>query len=440
MNRAIARYGRGAIVLLAVLAAIAAWNVLRYPPGLGYDAGDHITYAEGILDGRGFPDGVGEYYTPPGFYGVAAGAIWVGRSLGLDQPLRVVQLVNAAFLLGAAVLLLELGRLIFPGRRVLHLAALGLFVCGVLAPKSAAMVHPETMSMFLCTLALVLAGRMIVRESWRVRDGAALGAALGAGQLVRAFSLWTFAVVLITLAAVLLMRPAQRRQIMVAGAFVLVFASLVAGPWYVYQSSRYTNPVFDRPQVQKPLWKRRPVSFYLDPGLPDVLTSPTAPSFRNRFGPQLYADSWGDYYGVLVWNNGQLAPDRGERRTLVVQMVLALVPTMLVAAGWIALLLRSLRPAARRRAPERLLVALLPLAGIAGMLYFAVSYPTPDGDVIKATYMLTTVPAWALCFGYAVDAVARRRPRLVPALIVVLALAAVSGIRIALFGTPLGVF
>ena len=25
------------------------------------------------------------------------------------------------------------------------------------------------------------------------------------------------------------------------------------------------------------------------------------------------------------------------------------------------------------------------------MLYFTVSYPTPDGDVIKATYMLTAV-------------------------------------------------
>ena len=440
MNRAITRYGRWAVALLAVLAVIAVWNVSRYPPGLGYDAIDHIAYAKGILDGRGFPDGVGEYYTPPGFYTVAAGAIWVGQTLGLGQPLRVVQLVNAAFLLGTAVLLLELGRLVFPGRRVIHLAALGLFACGVLAPKSAAMVHPETMSMFFCTLALVLAAHMIVRERWRARDGAALGVTLGAAQLVRAFSLWTFSVVLITLAAVLLVRPALRRRIVVAGAFVLVFASLVAGPWYAYQSSRYTNPVFDRPQVQKPLWKRRPLSFYLAPGLPDVLTSPTAPNFRNHFGPQLYADGWGDYTGVLVWNNGRLAPDPGERRTLAVQMVLALLPTLLVVAGWIILLLRSLRPAALRRTPERLLVALLPLAGIAGMLYFTVSYPTHDGDVIKATYMLTTVPAWALCFGYAVDAVTRRRPRLVPALVVALALVAISGVRMALFGTPLGVF
>ena len=38
-----------------------------------------------------------------------------------------------------------------------------------------------------------------------------------------------------------------------------------------------------------------------------------------------------------------------------------------------------------------------------GYLYFTVSYPTSDGDVLKASYMLTTAPAWALAFGYAVD-------------------------------------
>ena len=81
----------------------------------------------------------------------------------------------------------------------------------------------------------------------------------------------------------------------------------------------------------------------------------------------------------------------------------------------------------------------MPLAGIAGMLYFTVSYPTPDGDVIKATYMLTTVPAWAICFGYGLDGILRRRPRLLPVLVVLLGLAALSGLRIALFGSPLGI-
>ena len=52
--------------------------------------------------------------------------------------------------------------------------------------------------------------------------------------------------------------------------------------------------------------------------------------------------------------------------------------------------------------------------------------------------MLTTVPAWALCFGYGLDTVLDRRPRLLPVLVVLLGLAALSGLRLALFGSPLG--
>jgi len=84
----IRRYGRPAVASLALLAVIAAWNTLRYPPGLGYDAVDHIAYAESILHGHGFPDGVGEYYTPPGFYAVTAAAIWLGETIGLGSSPR----------------------------------------------------------------------------------------------------------------------------------------------------------------------------------------------------------------------------------------------------------------------------------------------------------------------------------------------------------------
>jgi hypothetical protein len=173
--------------------------------------------------------------------------------------------------------------------------------------------------------------------------------------------------------------------------------------------------------------------------LPEVISSPVKPHFANRFWPQLYAEGWGDYYGVFVWNNGDPEPAPDERRTLVAQMALAVVPTLLFLAGWIALSVRSLRPGELREAPERLLVTLLPLAAIAGMLYFTVSYPTPDGDVIKATYMLTAAPAFALCFGYAVDELVGRRPRLGIVLAALLVLAAVSGVRVAVFGSPLGV-
>jgi hypothetical protein len=435
-----ARDGRPALVLLGLLLVVAAWNTLNYPPGLGYDAIDHIAYARSILDGHGFPDGVGEYYTPPGFYAVAAAAIWLGETAGLGEPLRVVQLVNAALLLSTAVLLLELTRLVFPGRQRLLIAALGLFVLGVLTPRSAAMVHPETMSLFFTTLALVLAARMIVRRAWTVPSAIGLGAALGAAQLVRAFSLWTFGVVVLVLVAVAVVRRDERRGVVIALLVTLLATGVVAGPWYAYQSHRYTNPVFDRPQVQVPLLKRRPASFYVDPKLRAVFGTPFKTHLNNRFVPQLYADGWGDYYGAFVWNNGDPRPGPSARRDLRVQMWLAIVPTLLLVGGWLLLLARSVSRDRLRSAPERLLVGLLPLAGIVGMLYFTVSYPTPDGDVVKATYVLTTVPAWAICFGYGLDHLLERWPRLLPVLCVLLGLAALSGLRLVVYGSPLGIF
>jgi len=42
-------------------------------------------------------------------------------------------------------------------------------------------------------------------------------------------------------------------------------------------------------------------------------------------------------------------------------------------------------------------------------LWRAYVLPSPDGDLTKATYLLTTVPAWAIGFGLAVDWLSRRR-------------------------------
>jgi hypothetical protein len=157
---------------------------------------------------------------------------------------------------------------------------------------------------------------------------------------------------------------------------------VVASPWYIRQAIEYGDPIFDRPQPSEAIWERRPASFYVGLGLPDVFTEPRRPNFVNEAIPTTYSEVWGDYFGV--W--------RGSRE---IQGLLGLLPTLLAVAGWIVLLIRS------RRIPARLPVAVLPGLAILGYLYFTISYPTPDGDVLKASYMLTAAPAWALAFGYA---------------------------------------
>jgi len=58
-----------------------------------------------------------------------------------------------------------------------------------------------------------------------------------------------------------------------------------------------------------------------------------------------------------------------------------------------------------------------------GYAYFTVAYPTSDGDVLKASYMLAATAGWALGFGYALE---RLRGRAWPVVLAVLAVCAVA--------------
>jgi hypothetical protein len=387
-----------AAALIAALALVAGWNAYKYPSGAGYDVRQHQQYAD-LLIHHGEIPGAGsrsEYYTPPGFYALAGAATVVGENVHSGDPHKLGQVLNWLVLLATAGVLWALARELFPGRPWIQLGSLAFFCFLPVVLRVGAMFHPEPLSMLLTSVALLLAGRMLGRTDYRWQLAAATGVALGLGQLVRAFSLWTFAAVVIAFAVARAWRPL---------VVVVVATAIVASPWYIRQAVKYGNPVFDRPTQNKPVWERRPARFYLGLGLPHVFTDPIRPHFVNEAIPTTYSEVWGDYFGV--W--------RGSRER---QSFLGLLPTLLAVAGWLVLLVRSLR------APPRLAAALLPGLGLLGYLYFTVSYPTSDGDVLKASYMLTTAPAWALAFGFALDRLPNRIRLVVAGVLAASALAA----------------
>ena len=371
-----------AAALIGALALVAGWNAYKYPDGYGFDAREHIQYADMLVHEHAIPgpEMRSEYYTPPGFYALAGAATLLGERFHPEDPHKFAQVLNWLVLLATAGVLWLLARELFPDRVWPQLGALGFFCFLPVVLRAGAMFHPEPLSMLLTAVALLLAARLLGRRDYRWQLVVATGVALGLGQLVRAFSLWTFAAVVIALAVARAWRPL---------VLVVVVTALVASPWYIRQAIKYGNPVFDRPTPQEAIWNRRPASFYLGLGLPEVLTDPVRPNFVNEAIPTTYSDLWGDYFGI--W--------RGDR---VSQSFIGLLPTLLAVVGWLLLLARSLR------APPRLAAALLPGLGLLGYLYFTVSYPTTDGDVLKASYMLTTAPAWALAFGYALELIPGR--------------------------------
>jgi Dolichyl-phosphate-mannose-protein mannosyltransferase len=360
---------------------LGAWNVLRYPPGFGYDAAAHIAYADGLVPGGKLPHGTGEFHIPPGYYALAGSLDWVARKLGAGEPHRAGMAVNVLFLLGTVLLVWRLAGELWPGRTRLAVAAVAFVALVPVTVKAEAMFHPELMSTFLCTLALWLGVRTFASRAYEIP----LGLTLGAAQLVRAFALWTVASVAIALAL-----GRRWREL----AVVLALAAVVPAAWYVHQDRVYGTPLaFNRPTPSKPFLERRPLRFYVDPGLPAAITRPYRPHFTNLAIPTAYTEMWGDYFGVWAWTS----PAHPPRHELELQSLVGIVPTLLAVGGWIGLL------AASWRSPPRLVVALLPAIGLAGFLYFTVGHPSNDGDVIKATYLLTTTAGWALGFGWAFD-------------------------------------
>jgi Dolichyl-phosphate-mannose-protein mannosyltransferase len=401
-----------AVRLLAGLAGLVAlWNAFAYPSGAGYDAASHREYADFLIQHHRLPyrNETPEYYSPPLYYGLAGAADWVGRTVGLGDPHKLGQLLNVPAVVGVVLLTAALARLLWPSRRWLPVAATGFVALSPVLARTAAMFNPEPTDLLASVLCAYLAARILAGRRYGTRAALALGAALGAAQMVRQFALYTLAVVALAWLAALWTRPAERRELIRSAVVALAAVVVIAGPWYGYRTVHYANPVFDRPHSSKPFFQRRPASFYLGSGLPQLASAPYRPHFKNRVWPQTYADIWGDWYGVFAWSDQTRArPTRAENAWLVAQNAIGLAPTLLALGGWLALLALSLR----RRDPPLLLAALLPLAGLAGYLYFAIGYPTPDGDVIKPTFMLSTLWAWALCFGWAAGGAGRRLPRL----------------------------
>ena len=385
---------------------IGGWNTLRYPPGNGYDAAAHIAYADDLIPGGHIPGRApgSEYFNPPGYYAVAGSLDWVAKKLGAGEPHRAGIAVNVLFVLGTVLLTWRIARELWPDRETLALAAAAFVAFVPVTVKAEAMFHPETMSLFVSTLALWLC----VRTFADARYAGALGVALGAAQLVRAFALWVVLAVLIALVV-------GRRYHAAAVAAALAVA--IPLPWYIHQTVRFGTPLaFNRGTPSTSLVERRPVRFYVDPGLPDIVTRPYRPHFLNLALPTTYTELWGDYFGNWVWN-GAGTPPTSARRRLELQSLVGILPTALAAVGWLALLLASLR------SPPRLALALVPGLGLAGYLYFTVAHPSNDGDVLKATYMLTTAAGWALGFAYAFDRMRGRTRQVVVALLAVCVLA-----------------
>ena len=412
---------------------VAAWNAASYPPIGGYDAAEHIAYVHDLVDDWSLPE-TGASYTPPGFYLLAGAATRLGQALALDEPERAALWVNAALGVGTALLLLLFTRLLFPGRPVIRWSALAFFLCCPVVLRTVSMFHPQPLVLFLSTLAITLTAWMIVRRRYGVLAWLGLALTLGAAQLVRSVSLVTVGVVLVTLAVAAVVDLGSRRQIRNALLVFVAAVVLVPLPWYIHLKQTTSSAIFGRASVTSSVLESPwPAAFYVSPGLPDVITDPHRPTLPPRLFATLYADTWGDYFGNWSWGPPRPELTAETNRRLTTQSVAGLPLTAIALAGWLAL--AGLALGRRRDHPARLLVVLLPVAALAGVLFYARQAPHPDGDTVKAMFLLPAVPAWGVSFGFALDVLLERSRRIGVAVAVVSAVCAAVSLVYATFAS-----
>jgi 4-amino-4-deoxy-L-arabinose transferase-like glycosyltransferase len=275
------------------------------------------------------------------------------------------------------------------------------------------MFYPEVLNLLVATAALTLSTWMLVRRRLSLRWLLLLGAVFGFGQLVRASNVFVLVSVAVAfMAAIAFRRYRQHLPLRTIGIAIGV-AVAVASPWYIRQAIKYHTPPLIavggyHSQLFHPAgrigWD--PLPFW-KLSVNDVYNRPVAPFYNNEALPMLYTEIWGDYFGYWAWANYSFGPSPGAVPVLRAQTKIGILPTGLAIAGWLALW----GIAIRRRGDGIPIIPLLllPLLAVGAVMYRAYATPSPDGDLLKASYALISVPAWAIGFGVAVEWVSRRR-------------------------------
>lgn len=409
--------------LLALLTVIAVRNAFTYPAILGFDAAEHIAYAHDLVHNGEIPQGSGAFYTPPLFYLLAGGAAALGEALGLAQPEHLGQLLDALLCVATAILVVRLAALLFPARRWLPALSLAAFMAFPTVLKTAAMFHPQTLVTFLTTAAVFVLSRMVVHSRFGVASAASLGVLVGLAQLTRSVGTWVYGCALVTLVVVFVTRAAQRRAVGRAFAIVLVLGILIPTPWYLHLQRSYDSAVLGRAGPAIPA-ERPSIGFYVDSGLPETITAPQRRDLARNFVPILYADSWGDYFGIWSWGPPRPELSPSINRRLVLQSIAGIPLTLAFVAGWFGL--AALAIVRWRHRVELVAVVLMPAAALAGMLYYATRAPSSDGDTIKGLFSLPALPFLAVASGWLLDTLGARLSRPV-VLALGLALAGAAG-------------
>ena len=391
-------WAAAAAVVLAGYATLLGWDVFHYDWLRGYDAYANSLYADVIRDHHRLPS-VAEtdvWHTPPLFFAVAA----------LIDSHRGVQVLDALAGLGVVVLAGLMARELFPRSRGIQVGALAVAALTPVLTRTAVMYHPEPLATLLAVGGLYVVVRSIARDRLGPWTGGAAGLLFGLATLTRTWALALAGASI--LALVWRWRLGGGRAAGWTALSLLAVTLTLSLPWFVNQAVNHGSPfAFNRPAPKQSFFARRPASFYTSLDVRSVFTHPYAPNDLNHLWPVTYSDWWGDYwryFDIPIENISTPAQlQRKYEHPRVLQSYVGLLPSLLAVAGLVGLAFTGIR----RRAPALLVIAGSVVVLGLQFLVFQIAYPHPDGDTIKATYLLDAVAPLAVCASWALSFVLR---------------------------------
>jgi hypothetical protein len=425
--------GRALAALLVLAAGQRLWNAWAVAPLNGYDAPGHVAYMLTILADHRLPHPTEGWSTfhPPLYY-LAGSLVWAAlEPLGPHAILFGIRCLGAAASLVLGIVTFALARRLgAEPQTALVATALALFVPCV--QMAAVMEGNEAVAAGLVAIALPALLRL--QETPRdTRAAAVVGAAAGLA-LITKFS----SVALLPAAAVPFLRrdldAGMRRALVV----LVLFTAAIAAPVYG-RNLLLTGSAVPMTRTREPIrtaeraltlrgraaadYVRLDPACLVRPSLFHVAGVPGSIANRNRAMVSvpglLHASAWWDPFAIRV----PLASHRDGIRSGPVLAFLGLAPSLAALLGFVLAAAAAVR--GRLRAPDAPLVV---LAVASAAAFVAFTWTAPTAASVKASYMLSLVPAVGAFFGRGVAVLGRRLGRLV--LAVSLAAAAFAAIAL----------
>lgn len=406
------------------------WNAFHYDVRGGFEAEAHFDYVRILREEHRLPtrqEVHNEWQIPPLFHATAAvletGCSAIGVSGDFCRRGGAVQLFNALVATGTAILVLLASRKIFPQSPIAQFGALLMVVLSPPLTRAAVMYYGEALATFLTAAAILFVARAL-RDPDRCCSQSLLGGvAIGLAILTRQMALATFGA--LGLVFVVHALWTSNRKSIRAGLVFGGTALLLSSPWFVHQQVRYGSPVaqgLTAPNV--PFFERQSADFFVGGPIKPVFTMPYRPSYTNHMPQVLYTDWWGDYFEYFQARPyiGHVPLPQGYHDALVRQSFVGLGPSVLIVAGLIGMSVRGVRRTEALTLAPVLSVGAVAVAG----LYFFIGFPVPDGDTMKAIYLLTALPGLALAGGWSLQHLAGNRVMFAAILLVLTAVAVVD--------------